>query len=58
MGIGAVSWQSKKQSIVVLSTTEAEFMALMQATKQAIWICHFLEELGAELDPIIIFAHN
>jgi len=58
MGIGAVSWQSKKQSIMALSTTEAEYMALTQATKQAIWIRHFLEELGAELDPIVIFGDN
>jgi len=58
IGVGAIAWQSKKQSIVALSSTEAEYMALTQATKQAIWLCQFIEELGAELNPIVIFGDN
>ena len=43
---GAISWNSKKQPTVALSTTEAEYMAATQATKEAIWLRRFLEEIG------------
>jgi len=46
LGVGAVSWRSKKQASVALSSTEAEYMALTQATKEAMWIKFFLTELG------------
>ena len=42
----AVSWVSKLQTVVALSTTEAEYMAATQACKEAIWIQRLLEELG------------
>ncbi|KAG8480350.1 hypothetical protein CXB51_024735 [Gossypium anomalum] len=45
MGTGAVSWSSKKQSIVTLSTTEAEFVAATACAYQAIWLRKILEEL-------------
>ena len=32
-----VSWRSNLQSVVALSTTEAEYMAMSTATKEAIW---------------------
>jgi hypothetical protein len=35
---GAITWNSKKQPTVALSTTEAEYMALGQTTKEAIWL--------------------
>ena len=34
----AVSWSSKKQQTIALSSTEAEYMALTQAAKEAIWV--------------------
>jgi hypothetical protein len=43
---GAVSCQSKKQSTVTISSTEADYMALLQATKETIWINGLLHELG------------
>jgi len=39
---GAVSWSSKKQSLVTLSTTEAEYISLMHAAKETLWIRAFL----------------
>ncbi|KAH9725675.1 Integrase catalytic domain-containing protein [Citrus sinensis] len=42
----AVSWVSKLQTVVALSTTEAEYMAATQACKEAIWIQRLLKELG------------
>ena len=43
---GCVSWKSKKQRTVALSSTEAEYMALSEATQEAIWLKAFLCELG------------
>lgn len=45
IGIGAVSWSSKKQSLVTVSTTESEYVAFTSATKDIIWLQHFLQEL-------------
>jgi hypothetical protein len=46
IGSGAISWQSKRQSVVALSTCEAEFMGQTQATKEAIWLRKLLNELN------------
>lgn len=43
----AICWNSKKQSTVALSSTEAEYMALTQAVKESIWLLAILQDLGA-----------
>ncbi|KAG5222143.1 RNA-directed DNA polymerase [Salix suchowensis] len=43
---GAISWGSKKQPIVTLSTTEAEFVAAAVCVCQAIWLRRVLNEMG------------
>jgi hypothetical protein len=40
---GAIIWQSKKQSTVALSSTEGEYMALVLAAKEIIWINQCVE---------------
>ena len=35
---GVVSWMSKKQSVVALSTTEVEYMATTHARNEAVWL--------------------
>jgi hypothetical protein len=46
VGGGSVTWNSRKQQTVALSTTEAEYMSLAEAAKEATWIRTFLFELG------------
>ncbi|KAG2869783.1 hypothetical protein PC114_g27686 [Phytophthora cactorum] len=46
MNGGCISWRSKKQRTVALSSTEAEYMALSEATQEAVWLKVFLCELG------------
>jgi hypothetical protein len=46
VGDGCVSWNSKRQPTVALSTAEAEYMAATQATKEALWLKQLLNELG------------
>ncbi|XP_040374630.1 secreted RxLR effector protein 161-like [Rosa chinensis] len=42
MGSGAISWSTKKQQVVTLSTTEAEFVAVASSSCQAIWLRRML----------------
>ena len=41
-----ITWASRKQSVTAQSSTEAEYMAVSEATKQVIWIRHFLYSIG------------
>lgn len=54
----AVSWKSVKQKSVALSSTEAEYMALSEATKEAIYLRSLLSELIGKLECIVIFNDN
>jgi len=45
MGSGTVSWSSRKQSIVTLSTIDAEFVATSLCVCQAIWLRQILDTL-------------
>ena len=50
---GAVSWTSKKQPMVSLSTTEAEFIAAASCACQAIWLRRVLEKLGQKQEEAV-----
>src|SRR5882762_6148850 len=41
----AVSWSSKKQELVTLSTAEAEYVAATHTAKEAIWLCQLLSDI-------------
>ena len=43
---GAISWLSKKQVVVELSTTEVEYMAATHASKEVVWLQRLCSELG------------
>lgn len=58
LGGTAISWISKKQSTVALSTTEAEYQALAEAAKEALWIRSFLQELQHPVDQATIIWND
>ena len=43
---GAITWRSKKQTTVALSSTEAEYVALAEAAREACWLRNLFGELG------------
>ena len=66
---GAVSWSSRKQTVVATSSCEAEFIALCEACKEASWLRSIVSDvLGLKKDPTfplecdndgtIAFSHN
>ena len=55
----AISWASRKQDCVALSSTEAEYIALAEARKEAIWLKELLGDYGKDqLGPITILEDN
>ena len=55
---GAISWQSKLQKCVALSTTEAEYIAATEAGKEMVWLKRFLLELGLKQLNYVIFCDS
>lgn len=56
---GAMSWSSKKQPVVSLSTTEAEFIVATSCACQAIWLRRILEGLNhAQHDSTTVYCDN
>ena len=56
---GAMSWSSKKQLVVSLSTTEPEFLVATSCAYQAIWLRRILEGLShAQHDSTTIYCDN
>jgi hypothetical protein len=54
-----VSWYSRKQRSVELSSAEAEYMAASQDACEAIWMRKILVGLfGSHLDPTVIHCDN
>jgi hypothetical protein len=59
LGSAIVSWLSRKKKFVALSSAEAEFMAVSQASCEAIWLCKLLTGLfGQVLEPTMIYCDN
>jgi len=55
----AVTWQSKRQPTVALSSTEAEYMASCQAAREAVWLRALLADLGyTQQDATVLHGDN
>jgi hypothetical protein len=59
LGSAMVSWCSRKQSSVALSTVEEEYIALSVAVREAVWLHKLLIDLfDHEMDPTTIHCDN
>ena len=59
IGSGIVTWSSKKQPTVSLSSTEAEYKSLCTTICEAIWLRRILEDVGEKQKvPTIIQCDN
>jgi hypothetical protein len=56
---GPISWRSKKQPTVALSSMEAEYMAASLATREALWLRTLFAELGLPYSgPTTLYVDN
>ncbi|XP_062533636.1 uncharacterized protein LOC134202634 [Armigeres subalbatus] len=61
LGVGLISWGSRKQSCVALSSTEAEFVAFAEGCQELVWTKRLIDEIGdGEVTdvPIPVFEDN
>ena len=55
---GAFSWTSRAQKTIAHSSTEAEYMALSDCSRQCVWVHQLFGELGYKVKPIQISGDN
>jgi len=53
-GNGAITWSSRKQVSIALSSTEAEYIALSEAAQEACWLKSLYGELGLLQEDILM----
>ncbi|PHT55204.1 Retrovirus-related Pol polyprotein from transposon TNT 1-94 [Capsicum baccatum] len=54
----AISWKATLQTTFALSTTEAEYMAIIEALKEAIWLKSLFGELSKDLQITMVFCDS
>ena len=55
---GAISWMSKRQSVIALSTTKAEYMAPTLACQEVVWLKRLCSDIGYDVGRITILCDN
>lgn len=54
----AMSWKSNLQTVVALSTTEVECIAMTEAIKEGMWLLGIIREMGVKQDCVTIHCDN
>lgn len=54
----AISWMTKKQKTIALSSTESEFMSIVGAIKEAIWLIQLEEGIFKKQNCVTLFCDN
>lgn len=56
---GAITWSSRRQKLVTLSTTEAEYVAASTATRELVWLQKLLSDIGCPCEgETTLFVDN
>ena len=55
---GAVSWSSRRQDDIALSTAESEYVSLNEAAKEAVWVERFVGEITKEEESALLKCDN
>jgi len=58
LGGAAVSWNSRAQKTIALSSTEAEYMALSDTCRQLVWLKNLFREIGVNLLALPLCGDN
>jgi hypothetical protein len=58
IGGTTISWISKLQKVVALSTKDVEYVAAIEASKEMIWLQRFMEELGKKQENSRLYCDS
>ena len=59
LGTNLISWVSRQQSVIALSTMEAEFIALCELGKESAWLLSILHDIGIVIQlPMVVYVDN
>lgn len=53
-----ISWEARKQRTVATSSTQAEYMALSEGAKEAMYLKNFLSDLGIDVKKVTLYNDN
>ena len=58
LGGGPTCWTSMIQSLVALSTTELEYMVIVEAAKESLWLTGLVKELGIQQGGVQLYCDS
>lgn len=59
LGSAAISWCSKKQATVALSSTEAEYNAATVAAQECVWLTRLIKDIShSSMEPVELYCDN